>query len=188
MGVFLKVVKYYNFIKQLTTRVIWVQCRYPSVSCLPPAAASQERRVSFPKQLLSGAIPYRRLPRSATRPAWQAAAGSRLRRAAARSAMGSSTGPGRRGWWRGKELMDMLRGREISWAPVERVDTAGRSGHDRRGKGTGHEHEWRTTMNTNMSKLMIRFDMVYWTLNLMLITKLSLNTITKTSLYSYTTL
>jgi hypothetical protein len=31
---------------------------------------------------------------------------------------------------------DWLRGQEISWAPVEREDVTGRSGCDRRGKGT----------------------------------------------------
>jgi hypothetical protein len=42
-------------------------------------------------------------------------------------------------------------------------------------------------MNTNMNKLMIRFNMVYWTLNLILITRLALNMITKIPLYFYTT-
>jgi hypothetical protein len=52
-------------------------------------------------------------------------------------------------WWRGKELVDTWRGREISWAPVERVDAARRSGHDRRGKGTDDGWTTGATMNTN---------------------------------------
>jgi hypothetical protein len=52
---------------------------------------------------------------------------------------------------------------------------------------TNDEHKWRTMMNMNKNKLMIRFDMVYWILNLILIIRLPSYSITKTPLYFYTT-
>jgi hypothetical protein len=42
-------------------------------------------------------------------------------------------------------------------------------------------------MNMNSNKLMIRFNMVYWTLNLILITRLLSYMVIKTLVYSYTT-
>jgi hypothetical protein len=49
------------------------------------------------------------------------------RRAVSRSVMGGSTGPAGGGWWRGKESVDG-------------VNAIGRSGRDRRGKGTDDKH------------------------------------------------
>jgi hypothetical protein len=48
-----------------------------------------------------------------------------------------------------------------------------------------HFHKKRNDDEWN--KLMTRFDMVYWTLNLVLITRLPSYTITKTPLYFYST-
>jgi hypothetical protein len=90
-------------------------------------------------------------------------------------------------YWMCREVGDLLGGggeggchRQI-WA---RPETKGTSDEQ---MNSNEEFMLKKRTMMNMNKLMIRFDMVYWTLNLMLITRLSSYTITKIHLYFYTT-